>query len=112
MFRQCFYYQGPVSSGGPYCLLKFQNFLTHFLQVKISSGLHRSPEGLEGCWTREAAPAFVQRAVFGTVPKRSLVHSGRRVLTDRLWKGANIVNLRPRKSSLKRFAANWWSLPN
>lgn len=44
--------------------------------MKASSGLHRSPEGPQGCWTTEATPAFVQRIVLGTVPKRSLVHSG------------------------------------
>lgn len=55
---------------------KFQNFLTCFLQVKVSSGLHRRPEGPQGCWTTEATPAFVQRTVLDTVPKRSLVHSG------------------------------------
>lgn len=44
--------------------------------MKVSSGLHRSPDGPQGCWTTEATPAFVQRTVLGTVPKRSLVHSG------------------------------------
>lgn len=44
--------------------------------MKVSSGLHGSPEGPQGSWTTEAPPAFVQRIVLGTVPKRSLVHSG------------------------------------
>lgn len=51
-------------------------FNSSFLQVKFSSGLHRSPEGPQGCWTTEATPVFVQRTVLDTVPKRSLVHSG------------------------------------
>lgn len=55
--------------------------LTAFLSsrmflTKFSSGLHRSPEGPQGCWTTEATPAFVQRTVLGTVPEISLVHSG------------------------------------
>lgn len=44
--------------------------------MKVSSGLHRSPEGPQRCWTTEATPAFVQRTVLGTVLEGSLVHSG------------------------------------
>lgn len=56
------------------CFFKFQNFFdSSFLQVKVSSGFHRSPEGPQGYWATESTP--LQRTVLGTVPKRSLVHS-------------------------------------
>lgn len=44
-------------------LFQVPEFLICFLQVKVSSGFHGNPEGPQGCWTTEAAPAFVQRTV-------------------------------------------------
>lgn len=68
---------GLIQFWRPWLLFQVPEFFdSSFLQVKVSSGLHRSPDGPQGCWTTEATPAFVQRTVLGTVPKRSLVHSG------------------------------------
>lgn len=68
---------GLIQFWRPWLLFQVPEFSdSSFLQVKVSSGLHGSPDGPQGCWTTEATPAFVQRTVLGTVPKRSLVHSG------------------------------------
>jgi len=79
--------------------------------VKVSSGLHRSPEGPQGCWTTEATPAFVQRTVLGTVPEISLVHSGVKSADSQTLEGVyHCIYLE--EKLCKRFEANWRSPPN
>ena len=103
---------GLIQFWRPWLLFQVPEFLdSSFLQVKVSSGLHRSPDGPQGYWTTEATSAFVQRAVLGTVPKRSLVHSGWRVLIYRRWK-VMYISFASEEKLCRRFEANWRSLPN
>lgn len=93
---------GLIQFWRPLMLFQVPEFFdSSFLQVKVSSGLHRSPEGPQGCWTIEATPYFVQRTVLDTVPKRSLVHSGWRVLVHRLWKVMYIIVIASKEISVR-----------
>ena len=93
---------GLIQFWRPWLLFQVPEFFdSSFLQVKVSSGLHRSPDGPQGCWTTEATPAFVQRTVLGTVPKRSLVHSGVKSADSQTLEGDVISYLLLRKSSVR-----------
>lgn len=87
-------------------------FDSSFLQVKVFSGLHRSPEGPQGCWTTETTAAFVQRTVLDTVPKISLVHSGVKSAGSQTLEGDVLSLYLLLRKICTRFEANWRSLPN
>lgn len=51
---------GLIQFWKPLMLFQVPEFFdSSFLQVKVSSGLHRSSEGPQGCWTIDATPSFL-----------------------------------------------------